>query len=1315
MWKKSLVFIMIICLVAGFAQENVLYVRAAEEYVQEETVVSNEAEAQTNENIEEQKKEEPGNGEENVPADTKAELQPEMAIADLENMTSESLEVSANDTVQVVFDQNGVLTEGTIPVGMIAENVPENMGNGHFVGAYVVTESGEDPIVYVGSYTDGSGNIHIYYTLTEDAATGIELKEGQCIKLVYKTTCDIAYEVRLDNGTICNAGGTFQDRAESVDYGNDLRIHFVAEKGGDAGDYNFLSMKAVGADGKEVPITPDEDGYAYLENVRQNFTIIAQVNKVEAYKLVVDEQIGGHVCWAGHEDEKDCNLADRYSVSPNKFCSYRTSDGATVTAAPGGTIYFVLYSQAWSGGGVWELKSLSINDKPVDPIYDGGEYITDLGDGMIAHFRYLGPGKDTHLASISSQRKERCKYECWVENVRQDIHVRFESFDSTNHEIVKLAEANGIEEISASTFDRQAVGGDYLKLGKNNITRFLPKVGHYDFWKSLYDPVSKVGDTVTDVVYDGIKPNAPYAASFWGDWEMSWLYSQYAHVEVQSNVFKDSAAADADRQTEEWGSRYLYFKTKPGYDPTTLDAQMTGKEAGNSTGRIKVKELGNIYDLRSDSINTVVYSANNNRSMYLARNKGYMWYIRYQGCGINVRNLYLNCNPYQFGVEYDLNGGTIDGSETYTDSKKYTIESGNNRIALPNQDPMRDGYVFAGWKLEAVKPTNVETVNSQEYNPLSGVKTDYNTNDVFTIDSANYKAGLETERDEYDITVDAGGKFGGYETHHCIDYVPKTDGNHRFRFVAQWTDAGDPTAPKAEYTLKVYKETAQETEGAVEVDGRYYTLFEKKYLGTKGENIIGVQQVPEGYVQDDKSVTRLENFMKDGNTDNELIYYFRLPEWKMEQATDPEGGATEDVPGKVRLKENIQYTLTIQNKENKKMVLPADTVITEVLPEGMDVPVDGENDAFQYIYDENTRTVQYKVLTPQEVKAGGKIELHYSATVKKGALMESQAKMAVEWKEYESNKLYHVTVADLKITNLLKGDYADYSKNFKVKVVLTDFKGNPLNPNIVEYKGGRLSVAGANSAPADGRAAINSKNELFFYLKHGQTVTLKDLPYGCIYTVQQEDENGYTTTYSGYAGGLLPGTEIPLVTGVWPAPEDFKDDYEIKTLKQSGVFQYTDGNYYVVCREFGLNREQAESGPGGLGPDGQTNGWFGVTKLTGKIHEMADDEERMNGLTRGDIVKYKDGYYVFNDGGEWAGIPENDEGVSRQFYKLRGFQEDLLGDKTVDITNTYEKVSPTGIMGSDHYMMGFAAALSLLAVFAAGYGVKRRKDRKISK
>lgn len=1394
MWKKSLALILIMCLIVGFTQDGRLYARTeenalgeavaqaveqdAEEQTVEEDTVLEETE-ETEETEESQPEETPTeeSGPEEVkeipaeepqpeetektqteetqpqtPADTPTDaegetvqqaeepntveenFEPTMSIATLNNMAANSSSVVDNETVNVKIYNNDVVTDGTIRTGLISENVEQTTGNSHFVGAYVVLETGEeDEIAYIGSYSDDSGNVHIYYAFSEDITTGILLKEGQYIKLVYKTTCKITYQIQLEDGTICENGGTFYNKQESADYGTNVRIQFKASKGNaEIGDCTLISVKAIGADGTETPIAVDEDGYGYLKDIRQDVTICAQVSIVNQYKLIVDKQTGGHVCWAGHGDEGSSNTKDPYSVSPNKFCSYRTNaDGTvdTVTAAPGGTIYFVLYSQAWSGGGIWELQSLKINGKPVDPIYDGREYTTDIGDGMIVHFKYLGGATDGHLSNSSSRKKNRCKYECWVENVSADIHVEFTSYDSENHEIVTLAEADGIQEICASTFDRQAVGGDWLKIGsKTQLTHFLPTVGHYDFWKGLLTPVSKVGDTISDVKYEGnmgllAKPDSPYARSFWGGkalgYESTWTFSDYAHVEMQAEVFKTAAAASVKnpKETLEWGSRYIYFKTKPGYDPRTLNALMTGKKEGSTSGRVAVEDIGNIYDLRSDAIESFVYAANNNRSMYLAKNKGYQWYLHYEGCGINSRNLYLNCDPYQFGVEYDLDGGTIDGSETYTDSNKYTIESGKNKISLPNKNPHKDGCVFIGWKLVEVKPTNVDVVNKQEYNPLEGVRTDYDTNDVFTISSENYQAGLETERLEYDLEVNTDdiSQGDGYEKHHYIDYTPKADGNHRFIFVAQWADANDPTAPKAEYTVKIYTETAPGTANAVEVDGKTYLVEEKTYVGTKGEDIISIQKTPKGYILDEeKSVTRLKNFMQDGNTENEIVYYFNVPEWSLSQSTNPNGGESQEKAVKVKTNDEICYTIVVKNEEKTDAALPEGTVITEVLPEGMGTPESQKDGGLEFSYDEKTRTITYKVGSSIELKAGESIVLQYVAKVETGGLMENQAQMQVDWKSYESEKSYHVTSADLVISNVLRGDYADYSKSFSVKVTLTKADGEPLDDKRVSYEGGKLNVNGANGAPGNGTKILNAQNEITLNLKHGQTITLKDLPYGCVYSVVQKEESGYTTSYGGVATGeYFQGTDIPIVTEIWPETDDFADEYAQLTLAPSGIFKY-DGEYYVICREYQLNREQAEIGPGGKGPDGTTNSWYGVTKLSGKIVEMEKGAESINGLSRGDIVKYENNYYVFNTDGEWGCNPENDTANPPQYYRLpqSGAQSELLGDTTVSIFNFCQKVSPTGVNETNPYRMGGYVVVAFAALFAAGFGIKRKKNKK---
>ena len=51
--------------------------------------------------------------------------------------------------------------------------------------------------------------------------------------------------------------------------------------------------------------------------------------------------------------------------------------------------------------------------------------------------------------------------------------------------------------------------------------------------------------------------------------------------------------------------------------------------------------------------------------------------------------------------------------------------------------------------------------------------------------------------------------------------------------------------------------------------------------------------------------------------------------------------------------------------------------------------------------------------------------------------------------------------------------------------------------------------------------------------------------------------------------------------------------------------------------------------------------------------KMTDDDERISGIKRGDLVKYKDSYYVYNSGdgpeGTWAPNPNTGSNV---WYKI---------------------------------------------------------------
>lgn len=1207
-----------------------------------------------------------------------------IAFAEGENATAsnaDTINILENNgaMIPVKMYVNGTFREDRrIPAGVIADNIEKQEGDLSFQGAYMVDESGqEDEIAYVGNYhNDEDGTDTTFYAYSKDSSTGTLLRANQYIKLEYSSTYRISYHVEDESGAECPAGGSFTVAPDTMNYGVNPNVQFQTTAGVvDGKCYQLVSIRAEGEDGSVKQLNVDESGYCSVGATR-NTTVIATVKLAEKFRLYVDEQKNGHVCWAGHGDEKNSNPSDPYSVDPKKFCSYRASDGANVTAAPGETIYFVMYSQKNYDGSltknpeIYKFKQLIINGIYVEAICDGNIHHTDLGNGMTAYFRYLGKDeKDSQLSSNASAK--RSKFECWVTNVSTDIHVKFKCYESYSREVLSLAKADGIDNVCASTFDRKTGGGSLIFGGA-----LMPSWGHYDYYNDLYTPKSNVGDDLSNVYYTN---SAPYAQSFFGEWSLDWTYSERAHVEMQSDVFDEvpQKGANWGDEVTKWGARYVYFKTKAGYNPKTTQAYITGY-GQNGEDIVPVSDMGHTSNLVNKSTTAAFFNNNLNDALDKAKSKGYEWYVWYEGCGIEMRNLYLSCDPYVYRAEYDLAGGTMAGSIEYTADGTYTIQNGRNKIAMPNQTPQKKGYVFAGWKLESIN----EGASSKD--------TIYNAGAIFTIDSSNYQFGLDTEKQVYTV-------HGTTYT----EYAPKDNGDHRFRFVAQWQEKA-AVPDKAEYSVKIYTEVPEGTQGAVLADDRWYTVTEEYAMGNVGETIISIHETPEGYVLDKKhSVTALQNFMQDGNTKDEMIYRFNLAEWGIEKTATPTGAETKEDAAAVHISDKLQYTLNITNKEEVKVVLPAGTVVQDKV-NGNLAPTNLPDLNQNWTYECQDGVITYTLQEPVTLKPGKTISLNYATKVTSHGLMGEKATLQAYWKTYESGEVYHVTTADLTLTMKAEGKYADYTKAFNVNITLKDANGNVPNDKKITCVGGKVKVTSGNDKPKDEVITLTKNGSATLKLKHGQTMTLKDIPYGYQYTIAQEDAKGYTTTYQGVLSGTIgageyyPGTDVPIVTDVWPNAEDFADEYEQKTLSPSGIFQY-DGEYYVVCREAKISRWHVEN----EALKDSLLSSYNIEKLTGTIVEVEDDANQVHPVKRGDIIKYKGEYYVFNDGGEWSGNPQN----NARYYKLSG-------GIRVDISNTYEGATPAGVSnGGENVPTVIAIASALAGIGAVGYIAHRRKRR----
>ena len=146
------------------------------------------------------------------------------------------------------------------------------------------------------------------------------------------------------------------------------------------------------------------------------------------------------------------------------------------------------------------------------------------------------------------------------------------------------------------------------------------------------------------------------------------------------------------------------------------------------------------------------------------------------------------------------------------------------------------------------------------------------------------------------------------------------------------------------------------------------------------------------------------------------------------------------------------------------------------------------------------------------------------------------------------------------------------------------------------------------------------------------------------------------TVHDGVSGGgsgsggtgtaTYPGTSAAVGSSYWPQDSDYANSWDTIDIKAGGIFQYSDGGYYVVTQDLSLTKAQAASGPGGT-----VYAWFATQKLTGTVYTSTSFGTGQRGdLRRGDLYTDSTGAcWVFQDGGSWGYAPAASPG---QWYKL---------------------------------------------------------------
>ena len=132
-----------------------------------------------------------------------------------------------------------------------------------------------------------------------------------------------------------------------------------------------------------------------------------------------------------------------------------------------------------------------------------------------------------------------------------------------------------------------------------------------------------------------------------------------------------------------------------------------------------------------------------------------------------------------------------------------------------------------------------------------------------------------------------------------------------------------------------------------------------------------------------------------------------------------------------------------------------------------------------------------------------------------------------------NNINYKTPPVDVTVAKTVQGAAGDRNKMFTFTITVEDADGNPL-PQGTEftYTGG-TTVSGVAS-PGGGTLRLNNAGSATFQLKHGQTITVENIPYTYKVYIAETADVRYTTTYTLDGGSSVTDTDtgpVALVDG----------------------------------------------------------------------------------------------------------------------------------------------------------------------------------------
>nr|WP_294463649.1 InlB B-repeat-containing protein [uncultured Sellimonas sp.] len=339
---------------------------------------------------------------------------------------------------------------------------------------------------------------------------------------------------------------------------------------------------------------------------------------------------------------------------------------------------------------------------------------------------------------------------------------------------------------------------------------------------------------------------------------------------IESIRGNDSANQDSGLRNLTLGETVKQYTTKNTFEFTLQEGYSNPKLSGNGTSGV---------ELQREKDGTYTFDIPGNT-------------------GNDAIEIILTAEKTQYKVQYDLN---LDKGETpsdkIVDNNTYTIFEGErNRIRVTNTEPVRDGYVFTGWKL-----------GNQVYQ----------NNDLITVDS---------------------------------QLIKNADENNTFVFQAQWEETEDNTSEYTNYKVEYWFENANWTSEQNRYSKNPTLAQDKTKRALKGSTVVERDMSFENYElnTDDKYYSPVQKVDDSGNTvirfyynlktDNYTVHYYKK---------GTEEKVHDDKNGTGRIGQKIQETAieiegyVLEGDSTKDITVGTDNEITFYYSSIKDTDIDG--------------------------------------------------------------------------------------------------------------------------------------------------------------------------------------------------------------------------------------------------------------------------------------------------------------------------------------------------------------------------------------